>query len=123
MNTPQMLEDLKSEYPGKAIILNPPVNPTEILCEVEPTQEHPDYSVAIAIIDSSKPHYHQVTTETYELIKGNLTLNVDGISHVLKSGDTFTIKPGMKHYATGNQTWVKVTSNPGWTIFDHILIE
>ena len=41
MNTKNVVNQLKSQYPGKPIIKNSKVEPTEILCEIEPTKEHP----------------------------------------------------------------------------------
>jgi quercetin dioxygenase-like cupin family protein len=122
MNSKRVVEELRKRYPNKTIVLNPPENTTEILCEIEPTAKHPDHSVAIAVIDSSKLHHHKLTTETYEVIKGNLKLYVEGQLYELSPGQSFTIKPGLKHYALGTETWIKVTSKPGWVLADHILL-
>jgi len=120
----QIKQDLQKLYPGKAILENKNANGkvTEILCEIEPTTKHPEYSLAIAVIDSNTPHYHKITTETYEVTKGTLTLFIDGVEHILQKGDTITIKPKQMHYATGNEAWIKVYSKPGWSSDDHILI-
>jgi quercetin dioxygenase-like cupin family protein len=120
MNSQPIIAELKSKYPGKNIIKNPADNPTEIICEIDPTPDHPNYDVAIAVIDVSKPHYHQVSTETYEIINGELDLFIDGIKHHLKEGDSLTIEPGRVHYAIGSETWIKATSRPGWIPSDHL---
>jgi len=123
MNTERVLKELGEKYPGKNIILNPPENPTEIVCEIDPPTSHPDYSVAVAVIDQSIPHSHNVTCELYRIMKGNLKLTVGGRMHCLREGDEYTIVPGKTHHAEGNETWVKATSRPGWTPSDHILVE
>ena len=62
MQVKRVVSQLKLKYPGKKIIMNNRNRPTEIVCEIEPTREHLDYSRAIAVIDKSLPHYHQKTT-------------------------------------------------------------
>lgn len=121
MDAKKILILLRLKYPGKNIIKNDESNPTEILCEVDPTQDHPDHSNAVAIIDKSKPHVHHRTTETYKVTKGKLVLHVGDQSKELNEGDTYTIKPGNVHWAEGNETWVECYSEPGWVFEDHIL--
>lgn len=122
MNIPGVIEELKKKYPGKKILLNNRQNCTEILCEVSPTSEHPSYSEVVSVIDKTDMHYHSVTSETYEVLKGVLSLVVDGKQYVLNGGQTYTITPGQSHEATGNETWVKCTSKPGWKKSDHHLV-
>mgnify|MGYP001590140962 CR=1 FL=1 len=121
MNISRILQELKMRYPGKNIVQNDSASPTEIICEIDPTTDHPNYSVAVAIIDKSKLHYHRKLTETYAVLEGELIVKKDGISHHLKKGESFVISPGEVHEAKGNATWVKVTSRPGWSIEDHYL--
>lgn len=122
MDLKNILQSLSQQYPKKKIILNSKNNPTEILCEVEPTTDHPNYSVAIAVINKTHPHKHIKTTETYEVIKGDLNLNIDGKIIILKSGEKITIKPNQVHEAQGKEAWVRVTSKPGWIKEDHLFI-
>lgn len=121
MNHKKVIEILKQKYPGKKIIKNNGKSPTEIICEIDPTEKHKNYSVAIFVIDQSILHYHKLTTEIYEVIKGNLTVIKNGKKYKLKEGDKLTILPNEVHSALGNGTWAKVTSTPGWTVEDHIL--
>lgn len=123
MNITGVIEEMKKKYPGKKILLNNRQNCTEILCEIEPTSLHPSQSVAISVIDKTLAHYHDVTTETYEVLKGVLALSVDGKKYVLNVGQTMTIKPGQIHEATGNETWIRCTSKPGWKQKDHHTVE
>jgi mannose-6-phosphate isomerase-like protein (cupin superfamily) len=123
MNSKNVIEELQKLYPQKIIFCMPEQNPTEIVCEIEPASDHPEYSVAVAVIDGSKPHFHAKTKEAYEVLKGILELNIEGKKLILKEGESKTIEPGNSHYAKGNETWVQVTSTPGWTIEDHIFKE
>jgi quercetin dioxygenase-like cupin family protein len=122
MNYQNVLKQLAHKYPDKAVFLNPDSNGTvtEIVCEVEPSSIHPEYSLAIAIIDSNKAHFHRITSETYKVIKGKLKLFIEDQELILEQGQSFTIKPGQKHRALGNETWVEVYSEPGWVASDHI---
>lgn len=123
MNPEKVVAELQREFPGKTILQLPPENPTEIICEVEPTTtDHPERSVAVAVIDLSGQHVHRISTETYEVEDGEVTLFTDGIEQFLKKGDSMIIKPGIIHRAKANGARVKVTSHPGWTPEDHILV-
>jgi ADP-ribose pyrophosphatase YjhB (NUDIX family)/mannose-6-phosphate isomerase-like protein (cupin superfamily) len=118
-----VIEKLKAEFPGKVVIPNSETGPTEIICEVDPSSMHPDYSVAIAYVKESTPHRHAKSTEFYEVEEGKLDLYLDGVKHVLTEGQTCSVSPGVIHWAEGNWARVKVTSKPGWTIDDHIYVE
>jgi quercetin dioxygenase-like cupin family protein len=118
MNTQKVTDELRRKYSGKSIIIN---EPEEILCEIEPTEKHPEKSLAMVVVGRSKPHFHKVTTETYEVISGELTVKVDGKKYILKKGEKLTLKPGQVHSAVGNETWFLTSSIPGWTPADHFL--
>jgi len=120
MNINAVLDELRKTYPKKTIILNNKDNLTEILCETEPSGLHADYSVAVSVIDATSSHFHRKTAETYEVIKGTLALTVDGKTTSLAPGESMVIAPGSVHSALGNETWIKVTSRPGWTASDHL---
>jgi quercetin dioxygenase-like cupin family protein len=121
MTATEAIEHFEKAYPGKDIIAMPQANPTEIICEIDPTSEHPEVNIAMAAITESKPHYHNKATETYEVVKGDLELFVDGVRMLLQQGSVHIVAPKQVHYAKGNFTIVKVTSRPGWTPEDHIL--
>lgn len=123
MNVGKIVSELKNKYPDKTIILNSPENTTEIICEIEPAQNNNDNSLAIAIIDESKPHYHKKATEFYEVLRGNLTITIDKRKYKLRKGDKITIKPGKIHSVKGNEVWVSCLSKPGWKPEDHILVK
>jgi mannose-6-phosphate isomerase-like protein (cupin superfamily) len=119
----KVVSELKDKYSGKKIILNPQENPTEIIVEIEPTQDHPEKSLALAVVGKSMPHFHKKTTEIYEVVKGKLNLYIKNTKHTLNEGEKMTIKPNTVHYAEGDETWFFTHSSPGWTFEDHILVE
>jgi len=123
MNIKKVIEELNKKYPGKKIIKNNENNPTEILCEVDPSTSHPEYSLAVAVIDKSQQHVHKNSTEKYKVIKGKLILYIDGKRHDLYEGEKVTVNPNQTHFAEGNETWIECYSEPGWTFEDHILKE
>ena len=123
MNVKRIIEKLQKEYPSKKIIKNDEKNPTEIVCEIDPTENHSECSTAIAIIDQLIAHYHKRTTEIYEVLEGELTLTINGKEILLKKGDKTTIKPNTVHSARGSETWIKAYSKPGWIFEDHILVK
>lgn len=122
MNIPKVVSKLKKKYPGKKVVITDLQNPTEIICEVDPTEEHPTWSRAIAVVDSIRPHYHKKLTETYKVIKGKLIHYLGKESTQLNPGEKIVIPPGEIHWATGNETWFEVYSEPGWIPEDHILV-
>lgn len=122
MKINEVLDELKKTYPGKKIILNDKNNLTEILCEIDPAHLHPAYSVAVSVIDQTVPHYHEKITETYEVLKGELDLLVEGKPFHLKPGESLTIQPKEIHSAKGNETWIKCTAKPAWNPRDHIRV-
>jgi len=119
----QILHSLKEEFPEKAIFPIPENDPKEILCEINPSDLHPDYSVAIAYINKSEPHQHIKSVETYEVEEGELDLYLDGVKKVLKKGQAYTINPGVIHWGEGEWVRIRVTSNPGWTLEDQIEVK
>ena len=91
MNISNIKDKLSLEFPGKSVfekVANGDV--IEVICETKPTSDHPKYSTAIAIIDRSQPHYHKQTTETYKILKGKLTLHLEGEIIELNKGDKYT---------------------------------
>lgn len=125
MNKQRIVKELGKKYPSKAIICIPEEDPKEIVCEFEPTSDHPGWSNVMAIVGKSEPHYHIVSTETYQDTKGTLAVYVGGKKHILKVGEKLTIKPGLVHYVEsedGKDVWFLTYSEPGWTAEDHILV-
>ena len=115
MNSQEIIKELKRLYPERNIILNDPDNPTEIICEVEPASWNPEKSVSIVIFDGKIKHPHDFRKETYEVLKGVLEMTKEGKSFFLTEGEKLTIGQDEFHMAKGDDTWVKVTSEPAWS--------
>jgi mannose-6-phosphate isomerase-like protein (cupin superfamily)/predicted enzyme related to lactoylglutathione lyase len=123
MNTKKVIQKLKEDYPSKKIYINTEDKPEEIICEIEPSSDHPEYSSAIAVIDKTTLHFHKQAAEIYYVLEGTLNLFIENSRQVLKKDEYAVIKPGEKHYAKGNETWVLVYSEPGWSKEDHLFEE
>ncbi len=123
MNVRKIKKEFAEKYPEATIILLPHDHPREILCEIDPATNHPDYSVAISVIERSAPHYHKIATEEYEVLSGEITLFLGDEKRVLKPGDKVIIKPGTVHWTKAKSARVKCTSRPGGVPKDHILYE
>lgn len=122
MNVHTMVSKLKKQYPGKRVIITDLKNPGEIICETEPTEAHPDWSEAIAVIDFTRLHFHPQLTETYEVLRGELDITVNGKLRHLRTGEKIAIPPLTQHHAVGHDTMIRVSSRPGWTPQNHILV-
>ena len=123
MNTQKIVEEIKKEHPGKTIILDPQDNPTEIICEIDPTSNHPEKSIALAVVGRSKPHVHKKSTEVYEAVKGELTVYKNEKKFVLNEGEKIMINPSEVHYVEGDEAWFLTYSEPGWRFDDHIIVD
>lgn len=122
MDIKKVILKLQQKYPNKTIINNDETHSTEILCEIDPPSEHTEYSIAISVIDKSKPHKHCITTETYRVLHGTLTLHVGEKTIVMNMGDEYVVTPEHIHWAEGRETWIECKATPAWTPKDHILI-
>lgn len=121
MNVESVLESLSSLYPGTKIIQNKDRegNVVEILCIVHTTKA---VSEIVAVVDRTLAHYHKHATEIYEIIRGKLILSKEKEKLLLQVGDHIQIDPGEVHSAEGQETWVRITSRPGWNILDHAIV-
>jgi len=124
MDAVSIISQLKALHPGKKIFVDDKDKPTEVLCELESADLNPDRSVYIAVIDKRVEHYHRVETkERFEVIQGELIVQVAGREHSISAGRGFTIPAGQVHSAEGHGTWVKVISTPAWRPKDHQLVD
>jgi oxalate decarboxylase/phosphoglucose isomerase-like protein (cupin superfamily) len=131
MNVHQVITELKEKYPTATIVknANESVTVTEIVAEIALSQTQVGESRAIAVIDSSAVHYHKVTTETYKVLKGTLSMlkysKEKGVYEevVLNVGDTLVINPGELHVNLGDEAWVEVVSNPAWSFDDYYSLD
>jgi mannose-6-phosphate isomerase-like protein (cupin superfamily) len=70
-------------------------------------------------------HYHDVFSETFEVLRGTLEVGKDKKIYQLKQGDIVTIQPQEKHYfnnAFDEECVVKVTVRPGNKNFEKALL-
>jgi mannose-6-phosphate isomerase-like protein (cupin superfamily) len=118
----RIIQSLKEKYPGKkAFDLDG--RESQFVCEVEPTEDHPQYDRAIEVIINSKPHKHLKMTQYYSVISGNLELHVGDRVINLKPGEKYTVEPNNVHFAKSNdEAWVEIYSTPGWTKEDHVAL-
>lgn len=115
MHINKIVDELNQKYPGKKIIVENGQDFSEIIVEIKP-------GLALAVVGKSKPHHHKVSTEIYEVMKGELVLYIDGKKSVLKPGEKMTIMPNQIHSAQGDEAWFWTHSTPKWTPGDHKLI-
>lgn len=121
MNADAIIKELRDSYPGKLIKRLPEDSPSEIICEFDPPGDHPEWSLAVAIIDRSAPHYHRKMTEIYRVLKGELKLHVGEEEYVMYEGQEYVITPNQVHWAEGDSTWIEVYCSPGYDPSDHYL--
>ena len=132
--TERMIQNLAHEYPGKKIIRLPDKNPQEVICEVAAAPDG-SWSVAVALIVKSLPHYHDETCEAYRVLKGAVRI-IDGAqtrhgkilmpqlfprNHEELGGIEY-IWPGRVHCAWAVGRWpakVLVLATPAWSPKDH----
>lgn len=117
------VEALRREFPDKNIVLLPEDDPEEVVVELGGDENE---SVAIALIERSKKHFHRRMTETYVVEHGTLIVYVDTETWVLQAGDSLSIEPNSTHWAemAGDvPARVRVTASPPWSPDDHILCD
>lgn len=75
--------------------------------------------------ESTPWHHHQLFSETFEVLKGELTVGQSNQTLTLQEGQTATIQPGQKHFfnnTSGKESLVKVTVSPGNRDFEESLL-
>lgn len=100
--------------------------PNETIYELVGTEEGLGWSMAIADIVQTAPHYHRDLSETYIVVSGLLEVTVDDKSYVMRQGDVMVIPTNAVHSArslTDEPARILVSCVPGWTPEDHTLIK
>src|SRR5260221_2001035 len=125
MDVERVVGAFQAQYPDRSIVMRPEVNPTEVLCIIAPTVEHPDYSVTpIRALGESELHKHNGRTEVHTVKEGELTLHLGKQALSLSAGDTCIVRPGTVHWAVAvEEALIHVVSIPGWTREDHIIAD
>ena len=73
--------------------------------------DHPPVNLSMHVVEiskDSKKHYHKKLTETYYILEGSGTMELDDETIDLKPGMSIMILPGCRHRATGNLKIVNV---------------
>jgi mannose-6-phosphate isomerase-like protein (cupin superfamily) len=125
MNVERVKEMLKEQYPGvdiKETTHDEDGKATEIVGEIDREAIGSDRDVAVVVADKSDEHYHKVTTEEYEIIKGGLRVFRDGQPTDVEEGERIVITPGTRHWVEGDETWFYCFSTPDWTPDDFHLV-
>lgn len=125
--THRMICELAARFSGKHIVCKPAQNPTEVICEIARCPNGL-WSVAVALICESVPHYHKETQEVYRVLRGSLRLfHQASVNRALLKSDhaPCVILPGTVHWAKAvyRPAEVLVMAFPAWTAADHILVE
>lgn len=121
-NNKSIIEQLKDKYPNcKSFDMYG--DGKHLVCELEPTKDHPEYDRAIEVIFKSKPHKHLKMNQQYTIISGKLRLHLDDRIIELAQGDVYNVLPNIVHWAESEEgCWAELYSQPGWTKEDHIQI-
>jgi mannose-6-phosphate isomerase-like protein (cupin superfamily) len=125
MNIEKVKKELAAKYEDANIKENPGPDGkvTEIVAEIDRKLVDSERDVAVVVADASTEHWHERTTEEYEILKGSLRVFLDGQPTDLKEGETITINPGVKHRIEGDETWFYCFSVPDWTAEDYHTVE
>ena len=125
MSIDEVMNYFKVNYPDLVVIKTPEINPTEIIAEIDPTADHPNYSMAVAAIRSSAPHYHKNTEEEYEVLSGTLLVRVGDVVKTIYEHEKLKIPARQVHSATSVEGFalVAVKASPGWRPEDHFLVD
>ncbi len=112
----------QADFPDANLVKLPKYNPTEIICEIDPTSDHPGYSIALSALSATAPHKHLQAVEEYEVIHGTILIKVGDSVKTLYEREKISIPVETVHSATSVEGFalVKVTSQPGWTPEDHL---
>lgn len=97
--------------------------PKETIYEMIGAQDGLGWSLAIADIIQSEPHFHRHTLETYTVVEGDLEVNLEGRFYLLHPGDSMLIPLLSVHSArslTDQPARILVSCIPGWTAEDHL---
>ncbi len=121
-----MIERLKQQQPkGATFFMIPEDAPEEVVCEVARATDE-SWSLAIALIGTSKPHVHKETIEVYQVRKGILRVHIGNRRQeplTLRENNVLTIRPGQEHWAegVGGPAEVTVFTVSAWRSSDYYL--
>jgi len=97
----------------------------EVIFELDPERLHPQYSIALALIERSYNHYNDCN-ETFFVLEGTLGIRLEG-GHLIEldKGSIYTITAGVVHQSEGigGPVQVLVISHPGHTNGGHHIVD
>ncbi|MBC3789057.1 DUF4267 domain-containing protein [Spirosoma utsteinense] len=107
--------------------MNPPESYGAYVKRISSASEGGDTILEFSILpgESTPWHYHQLFSETFEVLKGELTVGQGDQTLVLQEGQMATIQAGQKHFfnnLSGKESLVKVTVSPGNRDFEEALL-
>ena len=106
---------------------NPSANTEAHVKRVSSVSEGRNSVLELTILpgESTPPHYHQLFSETFEVLKGALIVGQGNQTLTLHEGQTATIQPGQTHWfsnTSGKESLVNVTVSPGNRDFEESLL-
>jgi quercetin dioxygenase-like cupin family protein len=95
----------------------PSLTPIECSCGVarRAFADAPDAPASVHLVEvrrDSRTHFHLRQTETYYVLRGEGTVELDGQAHPARPGDAFQILPGCRHRAVGDLTLLNIVVPP-----------
>lgn len=125
MNSKQVTEALRKEYPQAAIVVGKDEHPDNdyIAALIEPTVNHPHYSATVMVLGHQALHRHKTTAEIVIVLKGIVEVVIGGQSKMVTEGAFKILQPGEAHElrAVGKETvWVALYAEPGMTAEDTV---
>lgn len=99
--------------------------PKETIYEMVGEAEGLGWTLAVADITQSAPHFHRYISETYIMVTGVLEVTIDDKQYVMHPGDVIVIPANAVHSArslTDEPARILVPCVPGWTPKDHNLV-
>lgn len=105
--------------------------PKEITCGIlrnlTTTEDFKEMDFAhVTITGATKRHYHKRLTECYYVLKGSITVEIDGQREHLDEGSLLMIYPNTKHKAekiSKEDAEILVICSPPWSEGNEILVE
>lgn len=107
--------------------MNPIGNNNAYVKLISSVSEGRDSIVELTILpgESTPWHYHQLFSETFEVLKGELIVGQGNQTRTLQEGQTVTIQPGQRHFfnnTSGKEVLIKVTISPGNRNFEESML-
>ncbi|PJE63940.1 hypothetical protein COU89_00520 [Candidatus Roizmanbacteria bacterium CG10_big_fil_rev_8_21_14_0_10_45_7] len=125
MNSKQITEALRKEYPHATIVIGKDEHPDNdyIAALIEPTVNHAHYSATVMVLGHQALHRHKTTAEIVIVLKGIVEVVIGGQSKMVTEGAFKILQPGEAHELSAggkDSVWVALYAEPGMTSEDTI---